>query len=336
MPFINNILKYNSIAVVGLEKNTGKTECLNYILSKIHDRCSCAVTSIGIDGESSDVLFKTHKPEITIYNDMFFITTEKHYRQKKITSEIVDILNYSSSFMGRLVVARAVNTGKTLLSGPPDTANLKRLITQMNTAHNCDLTIVDGALSRLSLGAPAITDAMILSTGAAVSANIPELVRKTKYTCDLISLPKYDNDIAINLKFIKSGVFSIDNDNIIHDLKVNSVFSVDFHSADFFKYGYTFFISGAVSDKIIDKFKTQPFADKITIIIRDFTKVFLTPNVFYSFIKKGGKILVLDKPNLIAITINPWSPSGYVLNSDNLRDELQSEIDVPIFDIKKL
>lgn len=58
-----------------------------------------------------------------------------------------------------------------------------------------DTTIVDGALSRLSLSSPAVTEAMVLATGAALSCNIPQLVRKTKYVYDLICLdeaaPRY-------------------------------------------------------------------------------------------------------------------------------------------------
>ncbi len=82
--------------------------------------------------------------------------------------------------------------------------------------------------------------------------------------------------------------------------------------------------------------KTQNFADKITIIVRDFTKIFVSPNTLYSFTKKGGKIFVLDKPNLIALTVNPLSPSGYLLNSKILQDALRAEINVPIYDIKYL
>ena len=29
MPFVNDILKHRSLSIVGLEKNTGKTVCLN-------------------------------------------------------------------------------------------------------------------------------------------------------------------------------------------------------------------------------------------------------------------------------------------------------------------
>ena len=37
MPFIGEILKYKSLSIVGMEKNTGKTECLNYIIDRLRD-----------------------------------------------------------------------------------------------------------------------------------------------------------------------------------------------------------------------------------------------------------------------------------------------------------
>ena len=55
MPFIKEILNYESLSIVGLEKNVGKTECLNYILYRLPlEKIKVAVTSIGIDGENKD------------------------------------------------------------------------------------------------------------------------------------------------------------------------------------------------------------------------------------------------------------------------------------------
>ena len=49
--FIEEILKYNSIAIVGLAKNAGKRNALNYILRKVKNTGKrFALTSIGIDG----------------------------------------------------------------------------------------------------------------------------------------------------------------------------------------------------------------------------------------------------------------------------------------------
>ena len=35
MRIIDDILRYQSLSIVGLEKNTGKTECLKYVLERI-------------------------------------------------------------------------------------------------------------------------------------------------------------------------------------------------------------------------------------------------------------------------------------------------------------
>lgn len=37
MPFIKDIKNYKSIATIGLEKNVGKTETMNYILKRLKD-----------------------------------------------------------------------------------------------------------------------------------------------------------------------------------------------------------------------------------------------------------------------------------------------------------
>ena len=37
LPFINDILRYDSLSIVGLEKNTGKTECLKYACQELNN-----------------------------------------------------------------------------------------------------------------------------------------------------------------------------------------------------------------------------------------------------------------------------------------------------------
>ena len=337
MSFIDDILKYKSVSIAGLEKNTGKTETLNYIINNLKDRNkTVALTSIGVDGESIDSVTNTHKPDITVYENMLFVTSEKHYRERRVTSEIVDVSDISTS-LGRLVVARAKDTGKIKLSGPADTGSLKNIISHLST-FGAEITIVDGALSRLSLASPTVTDALVLATGAALSANISELVRKTKYVYDLTQLPAVSKSLKDVLSPISSGIKALKSltsksEDVI-DLGIDSVFSLN-GTQNIFKHGKIIYIPGAVSDKVLSMFKTQKNIDKSIIIINDFTKVFAKAETFYSFIKQQGKIMVLNKPNLIAITINPLSPAGYMLNSKDLKHELTKQIDVAIHNIKQ-
>ena len=194
LPFLDEIRKLRSLAVVGLAKNTGKTETLNYVLRGLSAEAECvAVTSIGVDGERTDRVTQTEKPEIFFSRGMTFITSEFHYSHRELTAEIREVSTERTS-LGRLVTARTVIPGKVLLSGPASTGGLRRLMERTQRAGIC-LTIVDGALSRLSLASPAVTEGMLLATGAAVSTNIRELVRQTRYVYELVMLEPVEEEL---------------------------------------------------------------------------------------------------------------------------------------------
>lgn len=328
-------MKYKSIAIVGLAKNAGKTECLNYILRRVKNTGKrFALTSIGIDGESRDQVCQTPKPEIEIYENMIFVTSELHYREKRLVAEIMDVSTQQTS-LGRLVTAKAISSGKVLLSGPANTGSLKNLIQEMKR-YDVDTTIVDGALSRLSLSSPAVTEAMVLATGAALSCNIPQLVRKTKYVYDLICLDEVETEIKLKLANLEQGVWAIDEEGRVHDLDIPSVFMLENKKEEVFNHGNTIYVAGAISDKLLHFLRQQKQIEEITLIMRDFTKMFALPETYYAFVKKGGRIKVLQKSKLLAVCINPQSPEGYCLDSDELRDAMQASLGIPVYDVRKL
>lgn len=333
--FIEDILKHKSVAIVGLAKNAGKTECLNYILSQIRSKKKrFALTSIGIDGESCDLVTQTPKPEICIYEDMLFITSEKHYHQKQLVAEVMDV-GTDFTALGRLVTAKAITRGKVLLSGPANTFMLKNILKDMDR-YGVDTTLVDGALSRLSPASPAITDAMILVTGASVSANIPQLVRKTRYIYDLILLEAVDQDTFEKLYPIENGIQAIDEAGELHDLEIPSAFMLERYKENLFRHGTTLYAAGAVSDKLLQFLKSQKHISETTLIIRDFTKMFASMETFYAYLKKGGKIKVVQKSKLLAVCVNPQSPEGFILDSEELRNAMEKSLQLPVYDVRQM
>ena len=328
-------MRHRSVAIVGLAKNTGKTECLNYILRHVKDAGRrVALTSIGIDGESLDQVSQTPKPEIKVYEDMVFVTSEKHYREKRLIAEVMDISTEQTS-LGRLVTARAVSPGKVLLSGPAKAESARRLIEGMRR-HSVDTTIVDGALSRLSIGSPTVTDAMILATGAALSCNIPQLTRMTIYVYDRIRLPQVAPDLAERLAPIESGVWAVDKDGEVRDLGIPSIFMAAGHKERLFQYGNTLYVAGVVSDNFMRFLRQQKNAAELTLVIRDFTKMFATMEAYYAYLKKGGRVKVLHSSKLLAVCVNPLAPNGYRLDSDELREAIQTSLGVPAYDVRKM
>lgn len=335
MPFVKDILKYRSLSIVGLEKNTGKTVCLNYLLRRLDEmQVSTAVTSIGVDGEQVDSVFATAKPEIRLYEGMQFVTSERHYLLRQLVSRILAV-DERRTALGRLLTAEVVVPGKILLSGAATTAVLRQQISQARN-RGVHLTVVDGALSRLSLASPTVTDAMILATGAAVSPNLKILVSKTRFVFNLIKIPEAEDCIKENLQSIESGLWAVDSDGLPHDLGIASVFLLDKHEEGLFRYGNTLFASGAVSDRLLKYLASRPNIKDITLIARDFTKLFITPEVYAEYTRRGGRIQVLQRSNLVAICFNPTSPQGYRLNSQEACRILSDTLETPVYDVKMI
>ena len=329
---------------MGLEKNTGKTECFNYVMQRLPlDKIRVAVSSIGIDGETTDQVTKTAKPEIFLREGVYFGTSEKHYLTKLLTSELLEISDENTS-LGNIVIGKALTPGKLLLSGPSSTNGLRRWMNEMQK-YDIDLTIIDGALSRLSLASPAVSESMILATGAAYSANINTLVQKTAFVVQMINLEltsqeNYDTFIDIN-----SGVWAIDSDNDsdndndfgkrLVDLKVASSLSININT-DGLKKCKTLYVSGALTDNFVNHIRQNKIFNETEIVVRDFTKIFLTPMTYNTFVNGKRKITVLQKSKLIAVCVNPTSPNGIVLDSEKLCKTLSEAINLPVYDLKKV
>lgn len=318
---------------MGLAKNAGKTETLNYIIRRISGQpVRVALTSIGIDGEKRDQVTQTDKPEITIPEGFSFVTSEGFYADRQLTSSIFDVSNVYTS-IGRLISAETIIPGKVLLAGPPSTPSLKRLIARLQWL-GIDLTIVDGALSRLSLASPSVTDGMILATGAAVSSNLKELVRRTAFVYHLISLPLVEEPLRSQLEEIEGGVWAIDEQNEVHDLSIPSTFLIERAGKELFRHGHRLYVAGAVTDKIFDLLRAQ--GTETELIIQDFTRVFASPRSFYAYEKMGGRTIALARSKLLGITVNPLAPNGYRFNSAQLTDALSEALGIPAYDVRTL
>ena len=333
MPFIQELIKYKSCSIVGLEKNTGKTECFNYVLKRLPlDTKRIAVSSIGIDGETTDQVTQTSKPEIFLREGMYFGTSEKHYLMKRLSAELLEISNENTS-LGNIVIGKALTPGKILLSGPSSSIGLIRWMNEMKK-YNIDLTIIDGALSRMSLASPTVSESMILATGAAYSANINTLVQKTAFVVQMINLDITSQDNCNTFNNIKSGVWAVDEDGVLHDLKVASSLSTNINT-DGLKKCKTLFVSGALTDTFVNHIRQNKIFNETELVVRDFTKIFLTPMTYNSFVNGRRKINVLQKSKLIAVCVNPTSPNGIILDSEKLCNTLSEAINLPVYDLKK-
>ena len=79
--------------------------------------------------------------------------------------------------------------------------------------------------------------------------------------------------------------------------------------------------------------KKSDIYKNIKILVPDTTKLFLSKRIFENYSKKGGIIKVINKINIIMITINPTSPLGYEFDKYIFLSEMKKELTVPIYDL---
>ena len=140
---------------------------------------------------------------------------------------------------------------------------------------------------------------------------------------------------------IKSGVWAIDGDDEMGtgngklvDLKVASSLSININT-DGLKKCKTLFVSGALTDNFVNNIRQNRIFNETELVVRDFTKIFLTPMTYNSFVNGKRKITVLQKSKLIAVCVNPTSPNGIVLDSEKLCNTLSEAIKLPVYDLRK-
>ena len=133
---------------------------------------------------------------------------------------------------------------------------------------------------------------------------------------------------------VENGLWGVDDEGRPHDLGIASVFLIGSAGKDLLRFGHTLFASGAVSDRLLKTL--TPLASDITLVARDFTKLFITPEAYNDFTRKGNRMLVLQRSKLIAVTLNPTSPQGFLLDSRSACDALSEALQTPVYDVMKI
>ena len=193
-----------SLSIIGMCKNAGKTTVLNKLIAELNESSvRLGLTSIGRDGESTDLVTRTAKPGIYVYEGTLVATAVDMFRLSDITREII----YSTGWptpMGEVAVVRARSDGSVQLAGPSMTAQLSTLV-DVFSSFGADMTIIDGALSRKTLCAPTVSEATILCTGASYSRDINVVIEDTAFSTALLTLPRQESFSEAELDMPISG-----------------------------------------------------------------------------------------------------------------------------------
>jgi len=144
---IANQLVDKTTFLVGNKKNAGKTTFLNYALRQVREVVAPTFFTIGIDGETSDLIFETPKPRVYTEIGDFVVTSDLMINKSDALFEIMHVFPYRT-VLGRLVLAKTLRSGTVELVGSEDNKQLAEIVTFLKEEEQINSIIIDGAASR--------------------------------------------------------------------------------------------------------------------------------------------------------------------------------------------
>lgn len=330
--------KYETISIVGMAKNTGKTVTLNALLDEAYEEgISIGLTSIGRDGERQDIVTFTEKPMIYAYEGTIVATSEMLFEVSEAKLEVLDITDFFTS-MGNVIIARVVTAGYVQIAGPCSNKEIK-LTAKLMKSFGANLVVVDGAIDRKTTASPTVTEATILSTGAVLSRDMQKAIEKTIYQVSLFNIKKVsDHSIrTIAAKAIRMNWTTlIDDDYTVSSLDIKTALNAGHTIGAALKDNtrYLVIAGSLVTKTVLDIIKTNIRYKNINVIVKDATRIFIDYKDWMYFKKIGVNISVIDEIKLIAVSINPSSPEGYFFDSEVYQKQLQFYLNpIPIINV---
>ena len=328
--------QYKIVSIVGTSKNAGKTVTLNEIISQAAERgIRLGLVSTGRDGERKDVLTETEKPPIYVRRGTILTTVESAIKGEHAGIEIFRVTDYNTP-MGRVVLGRATEDGYTEISGPHSSFTIKEMCTEMQSL-GAELVLIDGSLDRRASAAPYVSDGTVLATGAALARNINGVVEKTLHIINTYSVPAIEDenikDIAYSAVDMGKTAIIAQDGSVIYLDTLTSLQSGDI-IAEYLRADTEYIaLSGSATVGTLKDILLNRKSD-LKIIVKDSTRIFIPADQFNILQRMGMKLRVVENINIIAVTVNPYSPEGYYFEPMELLNSMRNSVpDVPVFDV---
>lgn len=301
-----------TIAVMGMAKNTGKTVVLNHLLEEAHRHSiPVGITSIGRDGESHDQVFRNPKPLIHVPVGTLIATARDTLNRSRITWEKIQETEIDTP-MGKIWIVKAKEAGDLEVAGANRSSEQKenmRLLRQLGS----QMIFLDGALGRSHHASPALADGVILATGAALGGGMKDVLRKTQERLEVLTLSKIQEPentmIRDILKEEPVVIWNRSKERI--PLHARATLTAAKELSQVKEPVGMIGLAGAVGRLIWEEI--LHLAEKnsgMVVVIADGTRLFIERKDILQLERLGGNMMVLDPICILGVSLNPTTPFG--------------------------
>lgn len=302
---IQQLQSVRSMSIVGMCKNAGKTTMLNWLLAHSGRGRVLGLTSIGRDGESTDVVTGTEKPSIFVPAGTLIATAKDMLWLGDVSKEILVSTGIPTP-LGEVIIMRARSDGYVQLAGPSITTQLKS-VSQTFFDLGAEQSIIDGALGRKSLGARQVAEGIVLCTGASYHMRMEKVIADTVRIYRIMNLPK-----AQTVPAAPEGTLE-------QCLKEQG----------------EALVTGALTDSMVLPLLRAGVLRKNRLVVADPSKVLLSPDTLDKMQLREVRLETAEAARTLCITVNPVSAYGWKFDKDEFRARLQEAVDIPVINVKE-
>ena len=333
-----------SLAIIGLSKNAGKTTCLNHILAAWQDSAQSrpvALTSIGRDGESEDILSGYEKPRIYVPTGTLIASAEGALQNSDALLEILELSNIRTA-LGEVIVCRALSDGYVELAGPSVTDEISTIERLMRQHEPDCLFIIDGALSRRSQAGCGLSEAVILCVSAETSTDLSILAELTHFALDLLQTPALSQETANLLaQIIKANpeertiLLNGTQPNLrISTLNTPALVGFGQDIADALRPDTRFlYLQGALTEQVLQELLSVTNFAELTLVVEDGTRLFMKPGCFLKLRDRKIDLAVLNPLDVRLVCLNPTRADGQCIDSRFTLGEMRKKLSVAVVDL---
>jgi hypothetical protein len=341
MSLVDLIAPARRVAVVGLAKNTGKTETLAALLRELEDRGRVVgVTSVGRDGEARDVIDRRiEKPRVRLCAGSLVASADALLRASGIRYELLADTRVRTP-LGTVLLARVLAEGTVEVAGPSAASDVRAVADAM-LAQGAQSVLVDGAIDRRAASSPAVCDGLVIATGAVLSEQIEEVVAQTRDAVELARLPRLEDERVRELANTRPASLLVDADGR-EPVLLRARFAL---TADAQEVAQLLRANPAASHLVVKGALCEPFLHvlltatrrrELTLVVADSTKVFLDEHGPHWYRRQGLPIQALSSIRLCAVTVNPQAPCSHSFASARLCESIADALpDVPVLDVRE-
>ena len=298
------------VSVVGLAKNSGKTTTLNRIINDLAFRpILLGLTSTGRDGEAVDSLLHIKKPRIEIGIGVVFTGVMGDLVWDIGREGAVEMIRTTelTTVMGNVIVARAKRSAQVVLVGPATVSEMGMLVESLLTIDGCTMVLVDGSMDRIASAGPSIADGVVLAVGAVMGPDMEVVVEKTAHAVELLTTKKAT--VSSPEASVNDRVVAVSETGVRWETRGGTLVSdCEWAFKRLGKGAEYLFTSGAVTDEALEGLiKRKRFPE---LIVPDATRFMISRRQKERWENGGGRLSVVDRLRLVAVTINPENPEG--------------------------